>query len=771
MLVSEHSVTLAYLWERDQNLRIVRQIERAHREREVADYSLYLLELFGGEDMNGAGGNGAGRAATRLPPMHVQPYDGDPRRLKEFRRTLHIVFAANPGLTGDEQLAIVIGLLSGNAKGWWMSKPDNYAPAGWVGLLNDLQNELLNGSRYALWGELQLRALRAGESLDTYKYDIANLCEMLGLQAQEQVGCFIRGLPEHVRNSVAGHDPADLDAAALIAKRIVEYSTPTPLRPTTFSPQFTSVFGDPKPWEADRGKYEVGRERERGRDDDLTKGIADLTQQLGQITLHLLKEKEREKGERDGRGYTQGPRGIVPRSFGTGGQIICGKCLKAGHIQRNCTNPPDPSAVRCNNCSFYGHKESECRKPPRPKTSKSNLLELVSSFGAEKASEPLIFDDGHEDGPSDESILHSGLMGLTLESPVAFPPVKVWSESDEVACAPLCVDSDVVLPPCELWNADDEPVSAPLCVETRKKVRFELSDYESDVESESSFEVTSSENEDASFLAQPEGKSLGKRSRKPVPLQKEMLARMRELKEDQEDKKEHRKDVREERRLSNYRVLDAIVGSQVPLLSEVGGKLPYFRKDMHDWVDHKILRYIPRKRISPKDAALTKLQPPKETSPPPPESHGAWVYSSKATPSAASTHGQLRYILAKFGEVSVPAVVDTGSQISVISYAFAQELGVAGRIDGSQAPRFTGSDLQSHKSRGTVYMTMSLGKMRVGTVFTVVDGPSSCFKVLIGQDILGPTYASCCNETMQVRFKLSQESYVYCPFIKLPKNF
>jgi hypothetical protein len=691
------------------------------------DFELYWLELLGPEDMAQQGANSApaGRGITRFPQMHLQPFDGDPRRFREFRRTLDIVFSASPGTTDIEQLALVIGLLSGDAKGWWMSKPDAYHPHTWKELLADLQNELLGGSRHALWAELHHRALRAGESLYTYKYDIANLCEMLGVVAPDQVGCFVRGLPEQVRNAVSAQDPADLDAAYQIAKRIMEFASPTPLKTAHAPPPFPSIFGNQKGSGKEK-ELDYGSGSDSTRDSGgLSKEIADLTQQLSQITLHLLKEKESR------------PMPMV-RSFGTGGQIICGKCLKPGHIQRNCSNPPDPSAVRCANCSFYGHKEGECRKPPR---AKSHLLEVLSGFnGGESA---LRFDDGHdlEDQP-EEPVVHSGFMGFTLTSPVAFPP-------------------------CEFWMENEELVSAPLCVESEKKVRFVES--ESDADSESSFEVTTSESDDVSCSTQPEVINPVRKAKRPSHLQKKAQARTREEveEEDMGRKKEHRKELREERRTSNYRVMEAVMGSQVPLLSEVGGKLSYFRKDAHDWMDSRVLKYIPRKRPSAKDAAFSKLQSFNHTVEP--ESHGAWTYDSKAA-SSLTSHGQLRHIMARFGNVSVPAVVDTGSQISVLSYSFVTELGMQDQINTKKAPRFTGSDLQSHKARGTLTLTMALGKLKVKTVFTVVDGPSSSFRVLIGQDILGPTYPSCCNESMEVRFKVPNGTYVRCPFVSVAKN-
>jgi hypothetical protein len=691
---------------------------------------------------NPAAAAGAGRGLNRLPPMHLQSYDGDPRRFREFRRTLHIVFAASPGMTEIEKLALVIGLLSGDAKGWWMSKPDTYQANGWTGLLQDMQAEMFGAARNALWSELQHRTLRAGESLNTYKYDIANLCEMLGFQGPEQVSCFIRGLPEHVRNSVAAQVPADLDAAFLIARHVMEFADPIPLKTAYSAPQFPSVFGEQKPWGG-------GRDREtdtgRGREDvSLTREIADLTQQLGQITLHLLKEKE-------GRGRENSqPNRFAPRTFGAGSQIICGKCLKAGHIQRNCTNPPDPTATRCNNCSFYGHKESECRKPPRPKPSKSHLLELVSGFGSQDVSETLKFDDGHEEGPSDESLPYSNFMGFTLESALVLPPCEMWCENDEVLSAPLCLDTE-------------------FGHERERKVRFNIGPaYESDAESESSFQVTSSESEDMSCSTQPEVINPVRRAKRTAQPQKKAQARSRQDVEDEEraGKREHRKELREEKRTSNYKVLEAMLGSKVPLMSEVGGKLPYFRKDVHDWVDHKVLNYVPKKRGSAKETAFSKLEPLSE---PACESLGAWTYESTGHP-AVTTSGQLRHILVRFGEVSVPAVIDTGSQISVLSYSFVRDMGLVGRLNEKEAPRFTGSDLQSHKARGTIALTMSLGKLRVKTVFTVVDGPSSSFRVLIGQDILGPTYASCCNEAMEVRFKAPDGTYVRCPFIRVSKN-
>jgi hypothetical protein len=733
------------LIERALNLRVAQQVVASHTEESEADIGVYLLELFD-EGNNNMANNGQRGAYSRFPQMHLQPFDGDPRRLREFRRTLDIVFSASPGTTEAEQLALVIGLLSGDAKGWWMSKPDNYQPANWRTLLTDLQDEMFGGSQYALWAELHLRALRAGESLNTYKYDIANLCEMLALRPPEQVGCFIRGLPEQVRNAVSANDPRDLDTAFHIARRVMEYSSPTPLKTTLSTPSFPSIFGDQKGWGRDKESDMGGGGMDGKEKGVLNRELADLTQQLGKLALHLMKEK-------DSRGMGQQSKPAV-RSFGTGGQIICGKCLKPGHIQRNCTNPPDPSAIRCGNCSFYGHKESECRKPPRIKTDKSHLLEIMSGFNSGEL--PLKFDDGHdaEDLP-DEPSLHSGFMGFTLTSPASFPPCEVWVEQEDV-------------------------VSAPFCVEPVKKVRFVDDDDDgSDADSESSFEVTASESEDLSGIAQaeevhpakmkkmshPPKKPHAKDEPKEIFSPRKAQAKVEVREGGAEGKIEHRKELREERRASNYRVLDAVLGPQVPVLSEVGGKLSYFRKDAHDWVDSRILHYLPRKRASPKDAAFSKLESLNVSS----VSHGAWTYDAKAIPSPVS-HGQLRHIMVGFGEVCVPAIVDTGSQISVLSYSFVRELGLEDRISVKNAPRFTGSDLQSHKAKGTLPLTMTLGRLRVKTVFTVVDGPSSSFKVLIGQDILGPTYATCCNDAMEVRFKVPDGTYVHCPFVKVSKN-
>jgi hypothetical protein len=432
-------------------------------------------------------------------------------------------------------------------------------------------------------------------------------------------------------------------------------------------------------------------------------------------------------------------------------------------VQRNCTNPPDPSAVRCSNCSFYGHKEQECRKPPKAKADKSHLLELMSGFNSGESS--LRFDDGHdvEDSPSDEPSLHSGYLGFTLASPVE-------------------------LPPCEIWVDDESPVSAPLCIDSDKRVRFDLDGDVSDDESESSFEVTASESEDASLNLQSEGvgpvRKVRRATHPPRKFQaqakdeskakaeseepsKKAQARTREDVEVEDDavKREHRRELREERRTSNYRVLDALLGPNVPVLSEVGGKLSYFRKDAHDWMDKRVLHYVPRRRTVSKDASFTKLTSLNMST----EMGGAWTYDAKAEPTSV-VHGQLRRIMVRFGEFHVPAIVDTGSQISVVSYSFVRELGLEDCINVRNAPRFTGSDLQSHRAKGTLPLTMAVGRLRVKVVFTVVDGPSSSFRVLIGQDVLGPTYATCCNDAMEVRFKLPDGSYVRCPFLKASKN-
>lgn len=679
---------------------------------------------FGNQDNRGQGAGAPAprplqpqqtRGYARFPHMHLPVFEGDPRRLREFRKTLEVAFAASPGMSEVEMMALVVGLFSGDAKGWWLGKSDNFRPETWQELLGELQSELMRGTKYALWAELHHRTLKAGETLSSYKYDIANLCEMLGIEADEEVGCFVRGLPDNIRSVVSAQDPMDVDEAYKIAKRVMEYAMPTPLREISAS-QYPPLFeGRQKeePWRNRGDMYP----KETGVS---AKEIADLTQQLGKITLHLLKEKEQKE-------HYPGPRG------GAEGRtnFICGKCLQAGHMQRNCSNPPNPAAVRCANCSFYGHKESECRRGKREIRTVTSHMTMVGGQG--ESSEEYVYDQGHE-GPHP----FSGFVGLTL-------------------------DGDYDFPPCQI-SYEDEPLSANLQV--HKKVSFEVPE-EGDADDESSFEVTSTEEEEEAGLGhlqsfgtdRPEVITIDSGIRRGAA--KKARTREEVEIEEQQGRKEGRRVQREEKRKSNYKLMDVLLGPQVPLLTEVMPKLPYARKDAHDWLDKKVLKYESRSRVAKMSTGTLKDEGEKQT-------YGTWTYTTDH-PRKHTEKGQLRYISVRIGDRTIPAIIDTGSQISVISYGLLRELGMEHKLCTRNTLTFTGTDQHSHSAKGTVELSMYLGKMRVNTIFTCVEGPSSSFQILIGQDVLGPTYATCCNEAREVRFKVPNGGYVHCPFIN-PKN-
>lgn len=722
---------------------------------ELTDPSLLFQEVFE-EDMNvgGAAPQGGNRGAARWPQMHVPPYDGDPRKLRAFRKTMDVVFSANPGITEQEKLALTQGLLCEDAMGWFLSKPDDYAPGTWGRMLDDLQQEMFGGSTQALWTELQHRVLKAGESLNTYKFDLANLCQMLRVQEVDQVGYFLRGLPESLKIAVASHSPATLDAAFRIAQRVNEYANPGKGREWSTTTKFSPIFGASRRAESPRREEYV--EESKG----VNKEIVDLTQQLSKLTLHLLKEKE---GGSSSGGMNRGQ-----RSFGMGSQptMICGKCLKSGHMQRACPNPPDPAAVRCNNCTFYGHQEAECRKPKRPgrEVGKTNFMAPLSGLTVmddghygDPVSAGMVYDEGHEDGEMLASIPHSGLMSFTLEGDTVMPPVEVSLEGEVFSGT---VKVDPLLPTVQAQPAKGRKKKGGSGRSDGNEP--DTSEWESPSDTEGL--VDSHLNQAGEFP----GESVRRRTRAQEP-PKKSRARVREEveEEDKELEREHRKELREERKNSTYKVLDALLGPKMPALTEVMKQRPYGRKDSHVWWDQRVLHYESRKRRTQK-SAYSELKPSGQEDSPTSFYSGHWSPGEQMV--VRNKAGQLIHILARVGNVSIPAVVDTGSQISVVSLAFLREIGMEHEVNTRNPPRFTGSDLQSHMAEGTIGLVVNFGRVRVQACFTVVDGPSSSYRMLIGTDVLRATYASIDNESREIKFKTPGGVYVHCPFMHDPKN-
>lgn len=727
---------------------------------DLPDFSLLFQEFFG-EDMNigGAVPPVGNRGAARWPQMHVQPYDGDPRKLRAFRKTLDVVFSANPGITEQEKLALTQGLLCEDAMGWLLSKPDGYAPATWGDMLNEMQQEMFGGLTQTLWTELQHRVLKAGESMHTYKFDIANLCQMLGVRDADQVGYFLRGLPDPLKFTVASHSPATLDAAFRIAQGVNEYANPGQGREACVTTRFTPIFGGARVGEGISQKREAYGEESSG----VTKEMVDLTQQLSRLTLHLLKEKE--GGSNSGGLMNRGQ-----RSFGMGTQanIVCGKCLKVGHIQRVCPNPPDPAAVRCANCTNYGHQEAECRKPRRQvrEAGKSNLMMpfagltvMDDGHSDEPVSAGVIYDEGHEEGESLHSIPHSGLMSFALEGNVKMPPVEV-SLDGEVFSGTVKVAPQ--LQPAQGGSRQER---------VRGKVRIPTDGNEPDT---SEWESPTSDSEGLleSNLNQQEGTPKmwsRKRTYAQEPPKKDRARERTEVEEeDKKRDKEHKKELREERKDSTYKVLDALLGPKVPVLTEVMKQRPYGRKDSHVWWDQRVLHYKSRRKKG-RSSTFCEVESLNQGEP------SASLYSGHWSPGeqtvVGNKVGQLIHLLARVRNVSLPAVVDTGSQISVVSMAFLREIGMDQDVNTRSPPRFTGSDLQSHMAEGTIGLTVNFDKVKVKALFTVVDGPSTSYRMLIGQDILRATYASIDNERREIKFKTPGGVYVHCPFMQGTKNF
>jgi len=179
----------------------------------------------------------------------------------------------------------------------------------------------VEANRDAAEEQLISRKQHTGETLDAYTYDIKSMCHRLEKSARDTVAAFVRGLLPNIQGQVAVLQPATIEDAEKIARTASTYARGTA--------SVTNVEGD---------------------------AYRTLTDTLGQLIEEIRTERRRPEREH---GYptfagTQEHRPSFGRGPGRGfdrkyqvspghykGDITCHRCLKKGHIARNC-----PTEVR-----------------------------------------------------------------------------------------------------------------------------------------------------------------------------------------------------------------------------------------------------------------------------------------------------------------------------------------------------------------------------------------------------------------------------------------
>jgi hypothetical protein len=721
--------------------------------------------------MAGRGGN----IALRPPAAHVRPYDGDPRKLREFKHKLNLIFAANRHYNDDDKIVYVMGLLSDDAQGWLMTQPPHFYPDSWEDLLTDMTNALKVPMLHQLQRELDAREYKEGESLTTYSIEVSNLCELLELAPLKQVSYYIKGLPKQLGLVVASQNPLTLAAAHAIACAVTKHVDAMDVGLGSRSVRFASLF------QGDVGESKGERPQIASRDvDDRMVKVSQQIEKLASL-MGQVREQPVNRG-----GYARGM---------SAADVLCSKCLQKGHFQRECPNAADPKAIRCASCTNYGHREGDCRRKNFSRPASHSLA--LDSFSVDQLRDALhereqvslsfLVDDGQSDGPEWYPIAHSGMFGLQAE-----PGVEP-------------------LPACQLFveGGKKGDKSVRFVLPERVKEGKEAETAKGETDSESSFELTSSDDDSApaAYVLERVSKGRGSASRGPrvfvemdniypggransrVQRDREdatamgnstrasertgpssrKKGRMEREEEEEELRRRHRREKREERKKSNYKLLKAVMGDKTELLGEIAPHLSYARKDIHTFIDDEVLHYVSKRRAKVNSIVMSsdsegESEDGEGTEQDKEASLATWQLITEA-PGRRGPYGQLRKIQVNVMGREVEAIVDTGSQISVVSYSFLVQRELEDFVVTRGAPKFTGSDLQSHSSKGVISLNLVIGRLRIKATFTVVDGPSASYDVLIGQDILGPTYATVCNERQEVRFKLPDHTYERVPFV------
>jgi hypothetical protein len=699
-------------------------------------------------------------------PMHspkVPPFGGDLRDLARFRHACHVVFRVNPYYTEVQKISLVAGWLCNDAAAWFRSQGEEYFPDSWTELLTNVVEGLDGGAHLELQEELDRRVLGPKENLITYRLDLHDMFNALDTPQAERTKRFIRGLPDGMATAVAAQQPRDWEEAFNIANSIrnlvkkgtrIETSSkmedePKPL-PALLQPNHTA------PTNSSAGTMEV---------DGLIKQMEKLTLALqpprNNASMDNLVEKLTQVLSTRASGQGSGQTSFnTSRPSGRTQQSRCGKCHQEGHYQKECPNPPVPNAVQCTFCNMYGHTEDRCRAKQRRTLQQSQFMSLFNQLSPDQL-ESIIqlnqdhgpIDDGQLDYEDEEIVPRCLMFGLSLANKQVTTPFCEFLPPDKV------VDTDYDSPSESSFvlSSDSEPDSDDedhhdlpqiLTADNVIRKRGTTRDRPPSLR-------------EAVVVDRP-----ARKARKEKPPQPPAPPPAEPMNTEENDQaKISREEKKARRRQQSYRLFNSIMDKkQVSLLAQTSTLLPYGRKQLHTYVDDEILRYQSKSRKPAGNLTTTPMEPEEPTTTILPASQKLeFLPHSTDEPRV----GKLCRIYVNITGMQVPAIVDSGSEFSVVSYDLIQAMGLADYVNTHDPPKFSASDHGTHMAKGRITLIVQIGKLRCKLPLVVTGGRApSTYYMLLGQDFMIPAAGIINQEDGHVRFRLHDRTgYVYAPIL------
>jgi hypothetical protein len=732
---------------------------------------------------------GRANSALSFPHVRITPFSGQVRDVPRFKHGLRTVFNSNPYYTELQKISLVTGLLAEDADSWVRAQGPTYTPTHWEQLIQDVVDGLDTGDKFVLQKELDQRNLRKGESLIRYRLELTDMFDILRTPVPDQVRHFVRGLPEAMATAVAARRPATVMSAyeaAFAIQRLVKKDMTGDAEEEPTQVTIPALIAPPS--HTDKSPIVAGN----------SESIDMLTKSLEKLSLAFAARGSGRSNSGPSASFPQ-KGGNLPGStnMASGSSLVrgvCGKCLQKGHYQRECPNAPAAAAQRCAVCKWYGHLEATCRVKQRQQTTQqSHLLSLIGQISQDELNQIIqenidpreeMLDDGQNDGDY-EILPTSYFFGLSV------------------------AEGSAPLPSCQLLEVVD-PLDQPDEEDNTSESSFALTDSDSESEYEDAGEeiddLPQSHVTDNIIGKAAKGRGRppatrdvveeGEQRRQQVNLrnQQERLAQGSDRTEKRKGKERRKKGTeqmevdaseiaatkearKEARRKQGHRLFETILTKdKMSLLSQTAPMLPYGRKQLHTFVDERILRYESKKKKQG-DPASTHLGKKANSSATPrvsastpapttlPQSHNIELLPPPAEESGQRV-GRLCKIFVNIAGMQVPAIVDSGSEFSVISYDLVKAMGLEEYIDRKNPLQFTASDHGVHSAKGKITLIIQTGRMRCKLPLVVTGGkaPSTYF-MLLGQDLLYPTKATINGEEGHVRFKLLDGTYAYVPVI------
>jgi hypothetical protein len=542
---------------------------------------------------------------------------------------------------------------------------------------------------------------------------------------EERLKRFIRGLPEAMATAVAAQRPQTWEEAYAIANNIQQLVRKLPGKEAPAEPEPEAKTLPPilQPI-AGNAPIAAGSPAD----------VDILSKQLEKLSLILAPQAKQKDQAMDNLAFQveKIAQVLASKSTGSGsgnGNRMnmngrCAKCLKMGHLQRECNNTAAPEAVQCTYCNMYGHIEATCRAKARRLNKQSNtLMSLLHQLSPEQLDNIIqlnsmqaptgVIDDGQLENEEDESLPSSHMFGLIFSGQGApLPPCEILPpEPEDVTDYESPSESSFVLT-SESEGEEDHVVPHLLNVDNvlrrgRERVRDRPPSMRDPIEQNPRNRQRRERREDARPDPRPP------QNAPPPPERMEVNGQPRMTKEER----------KAQRRQQSYRIFNAIMEKkQLSLLAQTSGLLPYGRKQLHTYVDEEILHYQARQRRQPVAAENLVSHPTlnQEETPSGGPSSRNLEFLPNAEPEART--GRLCRIYVTMAGMQIPAIVDSGSEFSVVSYELLRAMGLADYMDTKNPPQFTASDHGVHNAKGKITLILQVGKMRCRLPLIVTGG-------------------------------------------------